>query len=374
MSSDIKVDDDDNINVNKRGVIDTSFDSSPSSSGPSSKCSKTEQVSVSPSNLVTEEFLVSTLKTMFSDFEHRLELKLAHINSRLDAIEEAASSSEIRIENLLSRVDVIEQREAEVEQRMGSVESAVVPIEQGDAGNNWQPAGSPETKILLLGDSNSAGKIKFGQERGTMGSALPGSSEFCPKFEDLPPFDSNRFENISDVVLSVGTNNIKSETCEAETLVKDMHNYVKKVTSRHPGLHVLLPGILPIHSSYTDQAIHVKIQWYNHYLKDMCNNMNRVSFVDVGVFSDRSNCLKPHLCGGDSDPLHLNEGGVRLFASRLKYVLRNKHGLPQITRRPPESSQTGVPSRGTDNYQPSNTMRGVRGGRWPSRRGSRARN
>ena len=72
-------------------------------------------------------------------------------------------SSELCVQDLLTRVEAIERREAEVEQRMVSVESSVESVRRGETDENWQPVGVPETKLVLLGDSNSTGKIKFGQ-------------------------------------------------------------------------------------------------------------------------------------------------------------------------------------------------------------------
>ena len=84
------------------------------------------------------------------------------------------------------------------------------------------------------------------------------------------------------------------------------------------GLYVLLPEILPVNSSYTDQVLNAKIRFYNHYLKNMCENLHRTTFVDVNIFSDVTGSLKPLLSNGERDPLHLSNAGIRLFASRMK--------------------------------------------------------
>ena len=123
-------------------------------------------------------------------------------------------------------------------------------------------------------------------------------------------------------MISVGTNNIKTNSSDPETMVKLIYNYVKSVTRKYPSIHVLLPGVLPVHCAYEDQALNVKIKLYNHYLQDMCNHLNRVHFIDVNVFCDLNGSLKPHLSKGDRDPLHLNKQGIKLFASRFKYALR----------------------------------------------------
>ena len=61
---------------NKRVVGNTSFDDvpSPESGGPSTKRPNTEQGSELPQKLVTEEFLVSSLRNMFAEFEIKIDL------------------------------------------------------------------------------------------------------------------------------------------------------------------------------------------------------------------------------------------------------------------------------------------------------------
>ena len=143
-------------------------------------------------------------------------------------------------------------------------------------------------------------------------------------------------------------------------MVKLIYNYVKSVTRKYPSIHVLLPGVLPVHCAYEDQALNVKIKLYNHYLQDMCNHLNRVHFIDVNVFCDLNGSLKPHLSKGDRDPLHLNEQDIKLFASRFKYALRVHHNLPQAPRR---SFHPAPVSNSAGNYQVAPPLRGSRGGR-----------
>ena len=332
----------------KRGVADTSFEQSNSlsSSSPASKRSNIERLPVpdDPTAVVTQEYLVSTLNALFCRFESKLDSRFDKLNSRLHSLElkllnleEEASSRDIRVENSLSRVDALENKAVDFEQRLARLESVDSPEE-------WQPVGTPETKVLLLGDSNSGGKIKFGSEQGTLGRALPGSDQYCPKFEDLPNLDSPLLQNVSDVVLAVGTNNLKIFSCDPEELVKNTYSYVKAVTHNNPALHVLVPGVLPVHGAFEDTALNSKIKVYNHYLKDMCNNLNKVSYLDVNVFSGADGSLKPHLSKGGSDPLHLSEQGIRLFASRIKYALRSRHNLPVNLVKRVQSASVAHPS------------------------------
>ena len=364
---------------NKRAILDTSFDqvTSPNHVVPAKRSNtKHEPGSSNPADntLVTYAVFISTLEGMFDRFERKLDAKFDNLSSRLDSIgmrlsclEEDASSRDIRIENLLSRVDEVENKGGDIERRLKNLESTAAPCQ------NWQPVGLPQTNILLLGDSNSGGKIRFGEDRGTLGRALPGTCEFCPKFEDLPSPDSPLFNNVSDLVLSVGTNNLKLDLSDPEPLALQMYNYVKSIARAHPGAHVFLPGVLPVNSAINDQALNTKIRYYNHYLKDMCKNLGTVTtFIDVNVFCGTDGALKQHLSKGDNDPLHLNEQGIRLFASRLKYALRFHHNMPSVTRRTPSDAAPlphgkVPPARGQRRERGN---RGSSGTRWPDIRGS----
>ena len=81
--------------------------------------------------------------------------------------------------------------------------------------------------VVFLGDSNSGGKIKFGTERGTLGSALPGSNIFCPAFGDLPPPESAVYNGVSDVAISIRKNDLKDESGDPDALING-HVLIRK--------------------------------------------------------------------------------------------------------------------------------------------------
>ena len=111
---------------NKRTLGDTSFDQSlsPGTPAPESKRSNTEpsvpNTSVT-SKLVTEDVLIANLESMFQRFESQIDLKFAHLESRLESfnlriseLEQNSSSQNILIENLLSRAEDLEQQVADL--------------------------------------------------------------------------------------------------------------------------------------------------------------------------------------------------------------------------------------------------------------------
>ena len=228
---------------NKRGLGDTSIVSNESVS----QTAITERpfLNLSDSdNKDSEQSLIKALEQMFSNFQSSIEVKLNVISDKLDSfdtrlstIEERASSHELAVTNLTERVSDIERFNEQLEERFNAL-----PVSSSVTAD-WEPAGSPVTKILLLGDSNSGGKVKFGQGKGTLGAALPGDSIFVPKVDQLIEPQDDVFNNISDLVVAVGTNDLKEPQSNAVSLAKKTYSYVKKVIEAHPSCHVFLPGV-----------------------------------------------------------------------------------------------------------------------------------
>jgi hypothetical protein len=107
---------------------------------------------------------------------------------------------------LIRRVEVLESRPVPLETGQGAGNGAVVP--------GWEPRPTGSgTRIILFGDSNSAGQIKFGEERGTLGKYFPGESRFIPTFSSLPELSTEdggiNPVNYSDFILAIGTNDLR---------------------------------------------------------------------------------------------------------------------------------------------------------------------
>ena len=344
------------ITSNKRSVGNTSFDQSPcTSNSQNAKRPFTDLSStlgaIPDSTTITHGMLIASLESMFQRFETIMNARFDSLDSRLDLLdtrisiaEESGSSRDIAIDHLDGQVCELEQKSSDMELRLAAVESSLAV---GSPLPPWQPAGIEATNILLLGDSNSGGKVRFGEDRGTIGRALPGVGHFHPTLEDLPPPHSPVFERVSDVIISVGTNNLKLPSTDPEEIVKHTYAYVQSLTKAHPAAHIFLPGVLPVNRGFPDEAMNGKIKLYNHYVKDMCKNLpTSTSYIDVNVFREPNGALKENLSKGPGDPLHLNEQGVKLFASRFKHALRVQHNLPTTVRK---NSTTGarIPSEHT---------------------------
>ena len=242
-------------------------------------------------------------------------------------IEEKASSINIIIDNLEGQVNDLERKCEDLEHRLTNVKSAAghIPV--------WKPVGVPTAKVLLLGDSNS-GEWREGPVR-ALGRALVGAGHFHPTIEDLPPPNGEVFSGVSHVTISVGTNNFKLPSSEPEAIANGIYTYVQSLSTAHSASYIFLPGVLPVHSSFTDLATNSKIHLYYYFLKYMRKNLNTsTTYIVVNVFCGPNGGLKDHLSKGASDPQHLNDQGIKLLASRFKHALRCQHNLPTGTRRP----------------------------------------
>jgi hypothetical protein len=295
------------------------------------------------------ERMFQNMSASFQSSLNEIVDKLNRFDTRINEIEERVSSQQIVVENVDSRISDIESK----------LETMETPSANNHNDPQWEPSGAPSTNILLLGDSNSGGKIKFGSGKGTLGAALPGKETFVAKLESLPIPETSLLSNVSDLVIAVGTNSLKEDNCVPADLARNTYSYIKKVSEVNPSTHVFLPGVLPTRSS----EINTKIKEYNHYLHDMCSELPKVHFIDNKNFLSKSGTLVEKWSAGESDNLHLNQEGLKVYFSRMKFALRERHGLPnQRSRRSPRQGNTnantansGSRGRGHD--------RGGRGGR-----------
>ena len=314
-----------------------------------------------------ENRMITRLDNIDSKLEERfahLEAKSIDLEARVSAVEESDSSRQLALDNVDHRLDTVETQYESLSQRIVALEGRQDTVPTPTSVSNWTPSAPLDTKILLLGDSNSVNKLKFGEGKGKLGGALPGSGEFCAKMVNLPAHDSDLFTNVSDVIVAVGTNDLKNETSDPEALANTMYNYVKSVTSSNPSAHVHLPGVLPTSHTNPDRT-NTRIRIYNHFLADMAASLPRVSYIDVKVFLSKEGTLRTRLAEGTSNPLHLNGEGIRLFCSRLKYALRTRLGLPTF-----QPGRRGVAAR-REEEAPSSRENGIERGRGRGGRGGR---
>ena len=216
----------------------------------------------------------------------------------------------------------VRQGEGRVEQ----LERRVEALESRTAEAGWSPSPLVDINIKLLGDSNYSGKVKFGSERGTLGSALPGNSQFCAKIGDLPT--SEELTDCSDIVLAVGTNDLKASDSDPTTCAQSLYTKINEYRRDLPNTRIVLPGVLPT----SDIVVNKRIKTFNKHLVDICNSrvINMVNFVDTRVFCDNEGKLRGKFRRENDGNmnLHLNPEGTKLLASRLKTTLRECHRLP----------------------------------------------
>lgn len=366
--------------ANKRNISDTSFNNFDNSLERNTKQGKI--VSSSPSRHVSDDKdFMEYLESKFSCLNDNMESNSAELNSRIDNMNDTLTS---RIDDLCVKFSAVESRLAEQDANIVSLQQRFLDLEHKNADlstritqlesrglnaepDSWQPTGSADIKIALIGDSNSAGKLKFGGGKGTLGAALPGCHAFAPKVENLPPPDAEIYRGATDIIIAVGTNNLRDSRCVPEDLVLDTFNRVKSLSKSHPAAHVFLPGVLPMCTN--EPGVNDKIRKYNYFLNDMCKSLSRVSYLDMRSFASNTGSLQAKFSLGPEDPLHLNNAGLRFYFSRFKYALRSRHNLPipkraSTVRNPPSTNiaQSENPT-GTGNSRGTSVNRGSRGGR-----------
>ncbi|KAL5257678.1 hypothetical protein ACHWQZ_G012561 [Mnemiopsis leidyi] len=220
---------------NSSSSIDSEAVKSPETKRPNTLSAENEQPSTGNQGLNMQFSFLDSVKSMIGELSSTIDSRFLDntdlinnqfslltprfdtIDNRLSSIEEQAGMRDEKINALSERLEQLEQRNSVLEDRVRELtESNTAP----NVDSGWSPAGNPGIKVKLLGDSNSAGKIKFGSGKGTLGSALPGSDLFVATVNDLPvPAQSHElFSDASDVVIAVGSNNLKNPECDPTLL------------------------------------------------------------------------------------------------------------------------------------------------------------
>ena len=185
---------------------------------------------------------MNNIKLLFKSLYAKLDKQMVEVVGRIDLVnnrlEEEFSrrqlfEDEIESANKVLRTSNEELKKSsdELSRRLSVIESRE-NVEQPVSTPTFserQPSGTHQTKVLLIGDSNSAGKLKFGEGKGTLGKALPGVDRFCATVEDLPDTNCDLFINITDVIIAVGTNNMKNDSCNPTVLARNLNTVMCRI-------------------------------------------------------------------------------------------------------------------------------------------------
>ena len=147
---------------NKRNLSDTSIlDNSLENSA------KQGRVDSSSPIISDENSLLKHIEAMFDSLHNKLDSEMDSVRNRIDmlhekfvSLEEHAATRQAQIDELQDKVSSLERENEQLVRRVSDFESAV-----GDRVSNepsWQPTGSGETKVILIGDSN----LNLGLQRG----------------------------------------------------------------------------------------------------------------------------------------------------------------------------------------------------------------
>ena len=172
----------------------------------------------------------------------------------------------------------------------------------------------------VLGDSNTEG-FKFGTERGTFGKSTPGERHKTLFIEDINPEQCIAHRN---VVLMVGTNNLKSKDIKNTTDVRKLYNtYVQKIRDirqLNKRCRVLVVPVIP--SRFVN--INYKIGDFNRMINALPHLFPNVSIVEgIGELADRSNGALATRFARQPDPsgLHVNGIGISILVRCIKVAI-----------------------------------------------------
>ena len=167
---------------------------------------------------------------------------------------------------------------------------------------------------ILIGDSNF-GQIKFGEGKGKVGGSTPGVRMWAPTIDKVDPLSCTSFRN---VVLMVGTNNLKNEITDEEikNLYRDYKTKVGLIRKYNSKCRIFICPVLPTKS----HAINRRINIFNRFIfSDLvqCATL-KVVLVDgfLKFLDKRTNRLRTDM--SRDDELHLNKKGVSVLVNYVK--------------------------------------------------------
>ncbi len=100
----------------------------------------------------------------------------------------------------------------------------------------------------------------------------------------------------------------------------------------------------------------------------MCRHHPQFSYLDTSGFRGRNGKLASKFSVGGDDIVHLNQDGIKVYASKFKFALRERHHIPNFTVR-----RTGQPRADQAGGEGSGRDAGARGGSSNSRGRGRGR-
>ena len=309
--------------------------------------------------------LMAEMDQVLLDFKLTLQEKLETFVTRLtvqqqevDELRELSGRQGEEIQNLQARVEELEKRDP-------------APPHVPEASIDWQPAAQASgTNIMLFGDSNYAGQIKFGDAKGTLGPSLPGTHRFVPTISDMTTIHGQtELQDHSALVIAVGTNSLLRDCTPPAELAGVTHGFVKQTLTQYPALQIVLVGVLPTDNDDANAVIDI----YNANLRSMAASLPRTTYLDTGFVRDhRTGKLMHKFTKVENNCnilVHLNEAGLKMMGSRLKRALRVLHDLPVL----PTATQGYIAQAHGDGGISRESGRGGSRGAFQRGRGGRGR-
>ncbi len=171
---------------------------------------------------------------------------------------------------------------------------------------------------VLIGDSNTK-PVVFGKGKGMVGEASPGRRIESLHIEDINPEDCSSYKN---VVLMVGTNNIKKDTVkndqDVNSLAEVYRDKIADIRSMNAQCKVFVVPVIPCKSDVVNR----KIMYFNQLVcNELVQHFSRLHIVEgTQDFADPYSNQRADRFAKNPDPsgLHLNDRGISRLVSKIK--------------------------------------------------------
>lgn len=192
----------------------------------------------------------------------------------------------------------------------------------------------------FVGDSNFK-KVEFGSGKGKMGAYQPGVNTRCYTIEDFDPLKCLSYKN---VVLMMGTNNLRSRDMNSREKIRELFclykSKIKLIQMLNKKCNIFVCPVLPTKLA----VVNSKIFYFNTLLRsDLTQSSFGVTIVDgLELFLDSRGQLNSDLAY-PGDDLHINGDGASMLVKLIKdCIFREKVKKGKFANRTSDKSYANI--------------------------------
>ena len=164
---------------------------------------------------------------------------------------------------------------------------------------------------VVIGDSNTK-NLRFGVEKGTFGSGMPGKRIQMNTLLDIPHPDV--LLSYSNIIIHVGINDLRNDRVNPLNVIKRLKDICSYLSQRKKSINIVLSSVLPSLNLFLNQRIHL----FNYELYGLSQMLKNVYFLNNYYLAGRDSRLLKQYVKNHYDEVHINGLGTATLAMAMR--------------------------------------------------------